>query len=71
MEFRNANDANNAIAAMHMHPFDARHTFKVNRFSDIERFSSWDERYEEPPDEEYQPKASGTRTVYTDLLTMT
>lgn len=41
---------------MHNHPFDARHTFKVSRFADIERFAEWDESYTEPPEEEYQSR---------------
>lgn len=42
-----------ALAALHNHPFDTKHTFKVNRFTDIERFASLDETYVEPELEEY------------------
>jgi hypothetical protein len=39
VEFKNVDDANLALATIHNHPFDARHTFKVNRFTDIEEVS--------------------------------
>jgi translation initiation factor 3 subunit B len=41
---------------MNGHPFDARHTFFVNRFTDIEKFAELDETYVEPQREEYHPK---------------
>ena len=41
---------------MHGHPFDAKHTFAINRFTDFERFLHMDEAYEEPALEEYQSK---------------
>lgn len=47
-----------ALNAMHGHPFDARHTFLVNRFTDIERYANLDETYAEPEPEEYKPKVS-------------
>ncbi|KZT06524.1 translation initiation factor eIF-3b [Laetiporus sulphureus 93-53] len=56
IEFKNANDAAFAMNAMHGHPFDARHTFLVNRFTDIERYANLDETYVEPEPEEYKPK---------------
>ncbi|KAJ7619135.1 eukaryotic translation initiation factor eIF2A-domain-containing protein [Mycena polygramma] len=56
VEFRNADDANLALAAMHNHPFDAKHQFKVNRFTDIERYEKLDETYIEPETEEYAPR---------------
>lgn len=37
-------------------PFDARHTFKINHFTDIERYAELDETYVEPKAEEYQPR---------------
>lgn len=56
VEFRNADDANLALMALQNHPFDAKHTFKVNRFTDIERYASLDENYVEPEQEEYLPR---------------
>ncbi|OSX59511.1 hypothetical protein POSPLADRAFT_1067238 [Postia placenta MAD-698-R-SB12] len=56
VEFKNSNDAMFALNAMHGHPFDARHTFLVNRFTDIERYANLDETYAEPEPEEYKPK---------------
>ena len=41
---------------MNGHPFDAKHTFLVNRFTDIEKFAQLDETYVEPQREEYHPK---------------
>lgn len=58
VEFRNSDDANLALAAMDNHPFDAKHQFKVNRFTDIERYEKLDETYVEPETEEYTPRVS-------------
>jgi translation initiation factor 3 subunit B len=58
VDFRNSDDANQALAVLNNHPFDAKHTFKLNRFSDVETFATLDETYIEPEDEEYTPKAS-------------
>ena len=41
---------------MNGHPFDAKHTFYINRFTEFERYLNMDETYEEPEPEEYQPK---------------
>lgn len=41
---------------MNGHPFDAKHTFLVNRFTDIEKFADMDETYVEPVREEYHAK---------------
>jgi hypothetical protein len=41
---------------MNGHPFDAKHTFFVNRFTDIDKFADLDETYVEPVREEYQAK---------------
>ncbi|KAL4071027.1 translation initiation factor eIF-3b [Scleroderma citrinum] len=51
-----ADAATFAANAMNGHPFDARHTFYVNRFMDIEQFANMDETYIEPKLEEYRPK---------------
>jgi hypothetical protein len=56
IEFRNVDDAVLAVSALHGHPFDAKHTFKVNHFTDVERFAELDETYAEPEEEEYVPK---------------
>ncbi|KAH8120396.1 translation initiation factor eIF-3b [Phellopilus nigrolimitatus] len=56
MEFKTPDDAIYALNAMHGHPFDAKHTFLINRFSDVERYIELDETYVEPEPETYQPK---------------
>ena len=56
IEFKNAHDAAFAQSAMDGHPFDSKHTFRVNRFTDIERYADMDETYVEPEPEEYKPK---------------
>ncbi|KAF7307015.1 Eukaryotic translation initiation factor 3 subunit B [Mycena indigotica] len=56
IEFKNADEASLAIAAMHNYQFDSKHTFKINRFTDIERYSEMDETYVEPEVEEYVPR---------------
>ncbi len=58
MEFRGVDDANLALSTIHNHPFDARHTFKVNQFTDIDRYASVDETYNDPEVEEYIPRVS-------------
>jgi translation initiation factor 3 subunit B len=49
---------------MHGHPFDAKHTFKVNRFTDIERFANLEETYIEPKVEEYTAKVCMSFTSF-------
>ncbi|KAG7450405.1 translation initiation factor eIF-3b [Guyanagaster necrorhizus] len=56
IDFRSMDEANMALATMHNHPFDARHQFKVNKFTDIERYAELDETYVEPEIEEYTPR---------------
>jgi hypothetical protein len=56
IEFRNADTAAHALNEMNGHPFDAKHTFFVNRFTDIEKFANMDETYVEPEREEYHAK---------------
>lgn len=47
-----------ALATMHNHPFDAKHQFKVNKFTDIEKYADLDETYVEPETEEYTPRVN-------------
>ena len=64
-------DANLALSTMHNHPFDAKHTFKLNRFTDIERFADMDETYVEPETEEYTPRvrlSSPPNPIVIDVL---
>lgn len=56
VEFRNADAATHALNEMNGHPFDTKHTFLVNRFTDIEKFANLDETYVEPQREEYHSK---------------
>ncbi|PSR92210.1 hypothetical protein PHLCEN_2v4740 [Hermanssonia centrifuga] len=56
VEFKNAEDAAYAMATMHGHPFDAKHTLFVNRFTDVEKFANLDENWTEPEAEPYKPK---------------
>lgn len=56
MEFKTTDDASYAMSAMDGHPFDAKHTFRINHFTDIERYADMDESFVEPEPEEYQPK---------------
>lgn len=56
VEFRNADTATHALNEMNGHPFDAKHTFFVNRFTDIDKFADMDETYVEPEREEYVAK---------------
>ncbi|KAF9044817.1 translation initiation factor eIF-3b [Hymenopellis radicata] len=56
IDFRSADDANLALGTMHNHPFDAKHSFKVNKFADIERYANLEETYVPPETEEYVPR---------------
>ncbi|TRM65679.1 eukaryotic translation initiation factor eIF2A-domain-containing protein [Schizophyllum amplum] len=56
IDFRNNEEAAMAIAILNNHPFDSKHTFKLNLFTDIERFGEIDETYVEPKTEEYTPR---------------
>ena len=62
IDFRTVDEASFALAAMDGFPFDTRHTFRVNRFTDIERYANLDENYVEPEPEEYKARVriSGT-----------
>ncbi|EMD40362.1 hypothetical protein CERSUDRAFT_45150 [Gelatoporia subvermispora B] len=56
VEFKHAEDATFALNAMNGHPFDAKHTFFITRFTDIERYANLDETYVEPKPEEFKPR---------------
>ncbi|KAG6827272.1 hypothetical protein H0H93_015730 [Arthromyces matolae] len=56
VDFRTVDDANLALASLHNHPFDSKHTFKLNRFTDVEDFGNLDESYVEPEYEEFKAK---------------
>ena len=61
LEFKSPEDAAYAIGAMSGHPFDSKHRFSVNRFTDIERYADIDETYTEPEPEPYVQKVNATR----------
>ena len=56
MEFRDAEEASFALLAMQGFQIDSKHTFTINRFSDIERYSNMEPTYVEPEPEEYKPR---------------
>ncbi|KAH9939231.1 translation initiation factor eIF-3b [Epithele typhae] len=56
MEFKTPDDASRTLATMNGHPFDAKHTFYINRLTDFDRYIDMDESYLEPEPEEYKPK---------------
>jgi translation initiation factor 3 subunit B len=56
VEFSTPDEALFALDAMNGHNFDAKHTFSVNRFSDVEKYANMDEAYVEPEKEEYKPR---------------
>jgi hypothetical protein len=56
---------------MHGHPFDSKHTFLLNRFTDIEQYANMDETYVEPKTEDYHPKVCGNEappSSYSDFI---
>ncbi|KAE8266373.1 hypothetical protein A4X09_0g5970 [Tilletia walkeri] len=56
IEMRSAEDAATAIRAMNGFAFDKRHTFAVNRFTDVERLAVLNEQWTEPEVGEFKPK---------------
>jgi hypothetical protein len=62
--------ATHALNEMNGHPFDATHTFLVNRFTDIEKFADIDETYVEPQHEEYAAKARLSSRLVTLAVTL-
>jgi hypothetical protein len=64
--FRTVDDANLALAALHNHPFDSKHTFKINKFTDFEKYDNMGETYTEPEEEEYVPRVCHPRNVISD-----
>ncbi|KAG8769981.1 Translation initiation factor 3 subunit b, partial [Ceratobasidium sp. 428] len=56
-EFSTADEATFALSAMNGFPFDAKHTFAINRFTDIEKFATLDETYVPPTVPNYTPRA--------------
>jgi translation initiation factor 3 subunit B len=56
VEFSNPDDASFAMHAMNKFPFDTKHTFQINKFTDIESYAEMDETYVEPEVEEYQDR---------------
>lgn len=64
MEFKTPEEAAYAINAMHGHPFDARHTFYVNYFTDVEKYAELDVTFVEPEQEPYQPKVCSDSSAF-------
>jgi hypothetical protein len=48
---------------MQNYPFDAKYTFVLNLFSDIERLASLNESYLEPQVEEYMPRVRTNMSI--------
>ena len=55
MEFKTREDAEYAINAMNDVPFDSKHTFRLNHFLDVEKYTEMDPTYIEPKSEVYKP----------------
>ena len=55
MEFKTREDADYAINAMNEVPFDSKHTFRLNHFLDVEKYTEMDPTYVEPKSEVYKP----------------
>ena len=55
MEFKTREDAEYAINAMNDVPFDSKHTFRLNHFLDVEKYTEMDPTYVEPKSEVYKP----------------
>ena len=62
MEFKTAEEANHALNSMNGHPFDSKHIFLINHFTDVEKYSDLDEVFVEPEPEQYQPRVCSLGT---------
>ncbi|KIJ45291.1 hypothetical protein M422DRAFT_67411 [Sphaerobolus stellatus SS14] len=56
MEFKTPDEAVHALTTMNGVPFDSKHNFIINRFSEIEQYANMDPVYIEPKFEEYKPR---------------
>lgn len=56
MEFKDSDEATYALTAMQGFQIDSKHTFIINRFSDIERYANMDSTYVEPEPVDYKPR---------------
>lgn len=56
VELANADQAALAVKLLDGHPFDKKHRFAVNKFSDIEALADIADEFTEPAAEEYVPK---------------
>lgn len=68
MEFKTAEEASLAMSTMQGFQFDAKHTFILNRFSDIERYAEMDPTYSEPKHAEYTPRVCFTPLLFLSRL---
>lgn len=59
MEFKTREDAEYAINALNDVPFDSKHTFRLNHFLDVEKYTEMDPTYAEPKSEVYKPGVRG------------
>ncbi|PWN87706.1 translation initiation factor eIF-3b [Acaromyces ingoldii] len=56
IELASPEDANLALRLMDGYPFDKRHRFQVNRFTDVEKLANLNDEYVEPEEEPYADK---------------
>ena len=58
IEFPSDEEAALAIAHMDGFSFDPKHTFHLNRFTDIEKYAKLDETFAPPEPEPFKPRVS-------------
>ncbi|KAH7107082.1 translation initiation factor eIF-3b [Auriculariales sp. MPI-PUGE-AT-0066] len=56
VEFGSDEEASLAIAHLDGHALDPKHTFRLNRFTDIEYYAQLDDAFVEPPSEPFRPR---------------
>ncbi|EJD52175.1 translation initiation factor eIF-3b [Auricularia subglabra TFB-10046 SS5] len=56
IEFPTDDEAALAIAHLDGHAFDPKHSFRLNRFTDIERYTNMDETFAPPQPEPFKPR---------------
>jgi hypothetical protein len=66
LEFKTRADADYAITAMDNVPFDAKHTFRLNHFLDVQKYTEMDPTYVEPELEVYKPGVRDCIYIYSN-----
>lgn len=65
IEFETAEQASLAVKLIDGYKMDKSHTLAVNRFTDVEKYSSVEEEFRPPPEEEFVEKVRFSLAAWT------